>query len=145
MAFDDEIKEAVPREAPPTVTTEDTLWQAMRMMAASEMSSLLVRSKEELVGVITDMDILHSLDRKHDPERTQIGQIMTACQLILGKAAANPCVQLDRGQSVQSALEVMARSGMRHLIIAGENGGAPAVVSSLDLFRRAVASPGEPA
>lgn len=138
MGFDDEIGKAV-RWDTPAVAAEDSLRNVMRAMVDNGTTAMVVRSGREVAGVVTDMDLLMAIAGHDDLDATKVSAIMTACQLIEGKAAKSPCVQLDAEESVKSAMGLMHRAGIRHLLIAAAGDTPAAVVSSLDLFRQALA------
>ncbi len=139
MGFNDEVSRAVNRDAP-SVTTEDTLLQAMQLMVDHGLTALLVKSGGEVSGVITDTDLQSRMETNNDLAGTMVLEIMTSCQLITGQAAKFPCVQMDSGLNVQTALSIMNKAGMRHLVIAGEDDTPMAIVSNMDLFRLALES-----
>lgn len=135
MGFDDQIGTLINQNAP-SVTTADTLLDAMRIMVDQQISALVVKTGDEMAGVVTDLDILASINRGDDLEKTTVTGSMTSCQLISAEPAKSPCVQLDTGQSVHHALALMGKAGFRHLVVVGDNNTPLAVVSDLDLFRQ---------
>lgn len=137
MGFNDEVSKAVNRKAP-SVTTEDSLLQAMQIMVDHGLSALLVMSGDEVAGVVTDTDLQSMVDKNNDLAGTRVTEIMAPCQLITDQTAKCPCVQMDAGLNVQTALSIMNKAGMRHLVIAGEDDTPVAIVSNMDLFRLAL-------
>jgi len=135
MGFKDDVKNAVNWDVPGVAPT-DTLRVAMQIMADHRLSALVVRRDGEVAGVVTDMDIVASIGGQEDLDGMQVADIMTGCQLITGKSAKIPCVQLASGHSVKLALDVMKQGGIRNLVVAGEDDKPVAVFSALDLFRR---------
>ena len=136
MALSDSIKKAINRKLP-AVDLEDSLETALKAMADNETSALVVKLRDVLVGIITDMDIIRSIANKDDLQKTMVSSFMSACELISDKSVATPCVQLDEDQDVLSALQIMDEAGVHHLLVS--NGGEEPVgmVSILDLLKLA--------
>ncbi|MEW6500618.1 MAG: cyclic nucleotide-binding/CBS domain-containing protein [Thermodesulfobacteriota bacterium] len=132
------IGAAVKKDAP-AVSLDDTLRAAIRKMTAAGCSALVVRSGAELVGVVTEMDLLDSIVRHDDLDGTRVSRFMTSCELITGKAACSPCVQLDENEPVQNALATMHKAGTHHLLVAGADNKAIGMISVADLLRLAIA------
>lgn len=138
MGLKDEIKNAVNWHAP-SVDGAESLRAAIQKMVASRSSALAVTSGGETVGVLTDMDLMMSIDRNKDLDDTRVAESMTACALLKGTAVKCPCAQLDATQSVGNALGVMNRAGVHHLLVSDEEDKGTGVVSILDLLKQAVA------
>jgi CBS domain-containing protein len=128
------IKEAVVREYP-SISREDTLGTAIKLMAKNNASALVVREDEGLIGIVTITDVMHSLAHEEDLHSTMIGSFMTRCDLISTSATRNPCVQLDEHQDALSALKVMYEAGVHHLVVSGDSGWPGGVVSSLEIVK----------
>ena len=120
----------------PSVQGDDTLQTAVRLMADHNVSGLLVRQAGNVLGVITDWDIMHSLDSGHDPTATTVSKFMTTCEVMLGKEIKSPCVQLDASIKIKDALRVMAMENVHHLMVTGPN-DETGLLSSLDLLKGA--------
>ena len=138
MALTATIGAAVNREAP-AVSLDDTLRTAIRQMTVARCSALMVKSGDEVVGVVTEMDLLEGLVRHDDLDATRVARFMTSCELITGRAACSPCVQLDENELVQDALATMHKAGMHHLLVAGDGNQALGMVSVADLLKLAIA------
>lgn len=128
------IKEAIRRKYP-SIDLNDSLATAMSTMAGKNASALVVKSGEELIGIVTITDVIYCLANDQDPETTDIASFMTKCELISEAGTANPCAQLDEEQEAMSALKVMHEAGVNHLIVSGANGEPAGIVSSLDLVK----------
>ena len=120
----------------PSVKSNDTLQTAIQRMTEGNVSGLLVRQDDTVLGVITDWDIMHSLDSGLDPGNTEVGRFMTTCEVMLDREIKSPCVQLDASISIMDALRLMAGENVHHLIITGPNDEI-GIVSSLDLLKSA--------
>jgi len=98
------IKNAGKRKFP-AVGLSDTLDTALQAMAKANASALVVKTDEDLVGVVTISDIMYSLTNEDDLHQTPVSSIMTSCEFISDKATNNPCVQLDEDEDVLSAIK----------------------------------------
>jgi CBS domain-containing protein len=93
-------------------------------MAANGVGTLVVLDASEgvkQIGIVTDRDIVtRCLAAGLDPDRTQIGSVMT-----------RPVHSVDEQTPVEEAIQQMARVGTRRLVVLGEE-GRPVGVLSLD-------------
>lgn len=134
MGFNDEITNAVDWDAP-SVDMEANLRTVIRMMVDNQSSALTVMMGEEVMGVVTDMDILESFDRNDDLDETKVAEFMTTCELISNKEITSPCAQLDSAESVENALKVMNSAGVHHLLVSDGEQKKAGIVSILDLLK----------
>ena len=134
MGFNDEITNAVDWDAP-SVDMEANLRTVIRMMVDNQSSALTVMMGEEVMGVVTDMDILESFDRNDDLDETKVAEFMTTCELISNKEISLPCAQLDSAESVENALKVMNSAGVHHLLASDGEQKKAGIVSILDLLK----------
>jgi CBS domain-containing protein len=138
MGLNSEIREAVNRELP-IVSANDSVRDVARKMVDANSTAVIVKAANKVAGVVTEMDMLLSFDRKDDLDATEISRVMTPCELITPKGSNTPCVQLDLSQSVENALGVMYKAGIHHLVITGDNDEFYGVASILDVLRLAMA------
>ena len=136
MALHDPIASAV--RITPAVNMNDSLLTAAEYMAKHDTSALIVKDGEELVGILTDMDVMDGIVRNNDFAGTKVASCMTACQLIAGNRAKSPCVQLYQEESVENALKAMSSAGIHNLLVSCEMGVGTCTVSIRDLLRIAV-------
>lgn len=136
MALHDPIRPAVRQT--PIVRMEDSLLTAAQKMASNDSSALIVKNGEELVGILTDMDVMDSIVKNGGLQDTVVADCMTACQLITENPAKSPCVQLYEGESVKNALDVMSTAGIHNLLVSCEMGLGTCMVSIRDLLRIAI-------
>lgn len=137
MGFYDSIKTAVQKKFG-EVEDSATLKEAIVKMDEHQTSALVVEKNGVLIGIITDMDILHSMTAGDELEETRVTDIMTACELITNKGAKSPCVQVDEDESVKIALEIMHQAGVHYLLVSGADDQATGLVSIRDLLKLAV-------
>ena len=137
MALQDEIKEAVNWHTE-SVSTDDSMRTAVEKMIASRSAALAVMQGNEVVGVLTDMDLMGCIDRSDDLDATKACTCMTACELITDEGTKSPCAQLDASQSVENAIGVMHIGGVHHLLVSGDDEKCIGLVSSIDLLKLAI-------
>lgn len=135
MKLNDSI-EAVVNWNSPSIQGDETLQAAVRKMAENNVSGLIVLQEGNVLGVITDWDIMHSLDSGNDPAATKVSKFMTSCEVMLNKEIKSPCVQLDTSIKIKDALRVMAMENVHHLMVTGPN-NETGLISSLDLLKGA--------
>jgi CBS domain-containing protein len=137
MGFNDEIINAVHWDAP-SVDMGANLRTVTQMMVDNQSSALTVMMGEEVMGVVTDMDILESFGRNDDLDKTKVAEFMTTCEVISNKEITSPCAQLDSAQSVENALAVMNIAGVHHLLVSNDEKKQAGIISILDLLKLVV-------
>lgn len=137
MSMNDTIRNAM-RDDTPSVNLEDSLRTTIQKMSGANATALLVKSGDELVGIVTEMDVMHQVANDADLDEIKVSQLMTACELITSKPAKTPCVQLDEDESIKNALAIMYEAGIRNLLISGADGQAKGIVSARDLLKLAI-------
>jgi CBS domain-containing protein len=114
---------------------EANLRTVIQMMVDNQSSALTVMMGKEVMGVVTDMDILESFDKNDDLDKTKAAEFMTTCELISNKEITSPCAQLDSAESVKNALAVMNSAGVHHLLVSDGEKKKAGIVSILDLLK----------
>jgi CBS domain-containing protein len=135
MGLGNEISSAVKWDSP-SVDLQVTLRTAITRMVNSGVSALVIKSGDNVVGVVTDMDLMRCIARGDDLDGVTVSSFMTSCEVISGKKIKTPCIQLDKTQSVKDAIGVMDLAGVHHLFVAGEKDAG--VISAQDLLRLAI-------
>ena len=133
MSLNDEIRSAVNWDAP-GVDMDDSLRTAIQKMMDGCTTALLVKMEGIVIGVVTDMDLMRSVVNKEDLDETKVSEFMTGCELITGKRAQSPCVQLHEAESVENALGVLEIANLHNLVVSGENEKCAGTVSVRDLL-----------
>jgi CBS domain-containing protein len=100
---------------------DDTLESAARKMWEQQTGSLLVMDGEDLVGIITERDVLKAAATRQSFTETRISQVMTKDLVTVGP-----------GTSLREAAKVMADRWIRHLPVL-DNGKLVGVISQRDL------------
>jgi CBS domain-containing protein len=136
MGMNDTIGAAVQKNGP-TVSLDDSLRTAIRKLAETRATGLVVKADGRVMGIITSRDLMRSVVNKADLDATKVSQFMTACELIDKKATKSPCVQVDENESVAMALAVMDEAGVHNLLVSGSTGEAIGMVSAQELLKLA--------
>ena len=107
-----------------TVTSDMTVAEVSVLMAKRHIGAILVVDGGKLVGIFTERDALvRVLAKKKNPADARIGEVMTA----------NPDT-IQTTESVQTALDLMAERGYRHLPILDDD-KLYGIISIRDLYR----------
>jgi CBS domain-containing protein len=133
VPLNQKIKDAVNWDAE-TVSMEDSLRIVIKKIVKSKTSALVVKMGEIVIGFVTDLDILDSIDSGADLDETKADSFMIACELITERATTNPCIQLHEEESVRNALSLMSGAGVHNLMVSGENDKCVGTVSITDLL-----------
>src|SRR5438445_10574856 len=104
-----------------TDQSDDTLVEAARKMWPQQTGSLLVVDGEDLVGIITERDILKAVAVGTSMEQARISEVMTKDPVTVGP-----------GTSLREAAKVMADKWIRHLPVL-DGGKLVGILSQRDL------------
>jgi CBS domain-containing protein len=108
-------------EAAVTDRADDTLEAAAKKMWGQQTGSLLVLDGEELVGIITERDILRATATGLKLDKVRISEVMT-----------KDLISVDPGTSFRDAARIMTEKWIRHLPVL-EGGKLVGIVSQRDL------------
>ncbi len=90
-----------------TVEAATTISQAARLMAARRVGSLFVRRNGEVVGIVTEPDIIRKgLGQGLDLRSTSVSEIMSA-----------PIISIDERRPITEAAGLMQAHRTRHLAV----------------------------
>jgi len=106
-----------------TITHIESLKTAVKLMGFHDIGSLIVMNEENVVGVITETDIVrHALARDLDLIKTRAEEVMSF-----------PVVSIEEEESITQARTIMAENNIRHLLVT-RNGQPTGVVSVRNLL-----------
>ena len=96
---------------------------AASLMRVRQIGSVLVKHEEEIVGIVTEADIVRKLVAKHmAPEYTPVELIMSS-----------PIISIEEDSPLFEAASMMEKSGTRHLAVAN-HAGIVGMLSARDLL-----------
>ena len=104
-----------------TDQSDDTLADAARKMWKQQTGSLLVVDGEDLVGIVTERDVLKAVAASVPLDDTRISQVMTKDLITVGP-----------GTSLREAARIMAEKWIRHLPVL-DGGKLVGILSQRDL------------
>ena len=120
------IQEAMTRN-PKTVSTDQTVVDAARIMKQEDAGIVPIVDGEKLVGVITDRDITITVVAEgKDPQTTRVTEI-----------ASRDLVTVDPQQDLDEALRLMASHQVRRLPVVEEDGRLVGILAQADVARTA--------
>ncbi len=104
---------------------DQTVREAAELMGELDVGSLPIGTENALDGIVTDRDILYRLvARGLDPARTAIRDI-----------ASRPVISCRAGDTVQTAMDLMAANHIRRMPVRSEMGGVVGWITLADLAR----------
>lgn len=105
-----------------TDAPDDTLAQASAKMWQQQTGSLLVMEAEEMIGIVTERDVLKLVAEGLDPKSVPLRDVMTKDVVTVG-----PDVQL------RDAAQTMFDHWFRHLPVVDTSGNVVGIISLRDL------------
>ena len=94
-----------------TIASERTVLEAAQAMAEKRIGSLLVLEAGEMVGIVTETDVVRKGIASHLPaSSTRVGSVMNY-----------PLIHIDINHTVRDASRLMAEKRIRHLAVMEEN------------------------
>ena len=94
-----------------TIASERTVLEAAQTMAEKRIGSLLVLEAGEMVGIVTETDLV----------RKGIASRLPAGSTRVGGVMNYPLIQIDINRTVRDASRLMAEQRIRHLAVTEEN------------------------
>jgi signal-transduction protein with cAMP-binding, CBS, and nucleotidyltransferase domain len=90
-----------------TVASNLTIQDAAKVMTESRVDSILVFEKNQIIGMVTEKDMLYDIIAKGlDPTKTT-----------LGKIAKSPLITIKKTALVKDALKIMKKHDIRRLVV----------------------------
>ncbi|MFH0848595.1 MAG: CBS domain-containing protein [archaeon] len=107
-----------------SISKEDTVIEAARLMEKESISSVIVKDGEEFSGMITDRDIISRVVSKAlDPTKVKVHQVMTS-----------PLITISEEATVDDAANKMRESRVRRLVVE-KNHQKVGIISESDIIR----------
>jgi len=123
IAFMVKVKEVMAKSVF-TVSKNTKIKEAADLMKKNGAGSLLVKDGDQIVGIITETDIVHKVVAKGlSPQITGVDAVMSF-----------PIMTTDSGDAIELAGRQMIENGIRHLGVT-ENGEVVGMLSMRDLLR----------
>ncbi|MDE3052174.1 MAG: CBS domain-containing protein, partial [Nitrospirota bacterium] len=94
-----------------TIASERTVLEAAQIMAEKRIGSLLVLEAGEMVGIVTETDMV----------RKGIASRLPASSTRVGSVMNFPLIQIDINRTVRDASRLMAEQRIRHLAVTEDN------------------------
>jgi CBS domain-containing protein len=107
-----------------TIGSEETVATAAKRMAEKHIGSLLVIEAGEMVGIVTESDLVRKgLAHQLDERTVRVGSLMNS-----------PLLDIDINRTIRDASDLMAKKRVRHLVVT-ENAKIVGVLSIRDLVK----------
>ena len=107
------------------VDVDDTVFDAISLMAQVNVGAVLVQRDEAISGIFTERDYLQKIALKSlSSQETRVGDVMT-----------KPVISAEPSDSIQQCMETMTTCHCRHLPVV-ENGNLLGIVSIGDLVKK---------
>jgi CBS domain-containing protein len=110
-----------------TVSSGDTVAETAKLLSQQRISSVVVKDGDDVVGIVTERDIVHAVADGVDPMGTSVGERMT-----------KDLATVDRKTDVADAAKLMAERRIRHLPVL-DKGSLAGIISIRDLTNWAIA------
>lgn len=109
-----------------TIAPTDDLIAAAHVMREKHVGYLIVSRSRQVVGVLTDRDIVVGvLAQEVDARTLKVGDVMTRNPLLI-----------DEGQSIEAVLSHMREAGVRRVPVVDRSGALTGVLSIDDVLER---------
>ena len=109
-----------------TVSPADTFADIAKVLSRDRISSVVVKDGDDVVGIVTERDIVHAVADGIDPQAVPVSERMT-----------KELATVDRKTDVADAARLMAERRIRHLPVL-DKGSLAGIVSIRDLTNWAI-------
>jgi predicted transcriptional regulator len=117
------IAQIVPERKLITIQHDETIKNAAIIMKNEKVSSLLVKKDDEIVGIVTERDVVYSIANGiHYDEKVE--KIMT-----------KNLITIEANKDVSEAVILMLNKNVRHLVVKDKDNKIIGVISVRDLMR----------
>ncbi len=123
----------------PVCASKDSLKSVAEKIVVNRAAACVVKDQGDVVGIITDSDVVDHVARGIDLDRTKAGDLMSPGEVISKSfGSALPFIQLSEDETIENALKVLAKGGIHHILVRGAGGRIVGIVSAVDLLRGAL-------
>jgi len=107
-----------------SILPETSVVEATRIMSTRAISSILIKTGDEYIGIFTDRDVMRKVVASGlDPNNTVVRKIMSS-----------PLITISENAGIEEAAEKMRDSKIRRLIVINE-GAVVGIISETDIAR----------
>jgi CBS domain-containing protein len=118
-----------------TISPENTLYEAARIMGEKHIGSLIVIKYDTPVGIITERDLLREVaDRGIALEKDWLAGGVTIKEEKVEKIMSYPLIMVSLKSSIKEAAQMMIEKKIRRLAVS-EHGKVVGIITSADLIR----------
>jgi len=119
-----------------TITPENTLHDAARIMGEKHIGSLIVVKYETPIGIITERDLLREVvDRGIALEKDWLVGGVSINEEKVEKIMSYPLIMISINSSTKVAAQIMIEKKIRRLAVVGDVGNVMGIVTATDLIR----------
>ena len=149
MEFNDKIKNHMRRKVV-FVSKDDRLADIIFKMSQAETDIAIVKTAEDIIGVITETDIYYALVKEVLPEpfakpKTKFEdlklidvmrgptstKVMSSCDSL----GWHPCIETFEEYTIEDAIRIMERSDRHHLLVRDKDNKIVGTISSGDIIK----------
>jgi CBS domain-containing protein len=118
-----------------TITPEDTLYEAARIMGENRIGSLIVMKYKTPVGIITERDLLREVvDKGIALEKDWLAGGVSIKEEKVEQIMSYPLITISRKSSIKEAAQMMIEKKIRRLGVT-DSGKLVGIVTAADLIR----------
>ena len=118
-----------------TITPENTLYEAARIMGEKRIGSLIVMKYKTPVGIITERDLLREVvDKEIALEKDWLAGGTSIKEEKVEQIMSYPLIMISRKSSIKEAAQMMIEKRIRRLGV-NESGKLVGIVTAADLIR----------
>jgi len=129
-----DVKEVMIREVV-TITPEDTLYEAAKIMGEKHIGSLVVIKYETPVGIITERDLLREVvDKGIALEKDWLAGGVSIKEEKVEKTMSYPLIAISMKSSIKEAAQIMIEKRIRRLVVS-EPDRVVGIITASDLLR----------
>ena len=100
--------------------------EVIKKMVDRAIGSIVVKRDNELVGIVTERDILKIINKEN----------IYSSNLTVGKIMSSPLITIEANASAGKAIKIMEANGIRRLLVE-EDGKMVGIVTQKDIIREA--------